>query len=141
MTGERAVRGLLLLGLVIGLAAACGTTEADDDPRAQRATELTIIFLQAPDAPERRLELACDPPRGSHPQTDDACALVRRLDAEAFAPIPGNAVCTQIYGGPEIAHVRGTVEGIEVNANFSRTNGCEIERWDRLRPLLPAAAA
>jgi hypothetical protein len=135
------LRGLWLLGLVIGLAAACGTTEADDDPGARPGTNLTIIFTQAADAPERRLELACDPPRGSHPHPAAACALVRRLGADAFAPIPPDTACTEIYGGPEVAHVRGTVEGVEVNANFSRTNGCEIERWERLRPLLPATAA
>lgn len=41
-------------------------------------------------------------------------------------------MCTQIYGGPEEAEVAGTFEGAQVQAIFSRQNGCEIDRWDRL---------
>jgi hypothetical protein len=35
--------------------------------------------------------------------------------------------------------VRGTVEGRAVRASLSRENGCEIERWDALEPLLRLA--
>ena len=57
-----------------------------------------------------------------------------------FAPVRRNEVCTQIYGGPAVARVIGTVDGKRVWATFSRTNGCHIGRWDRLSPwLLPRA--
>jgi hypothetical protein len=40
--------------------------------------------------------------------------------------------CTQIYGGDQLA----TITGAGVQASFSRANGCEIARWDALRPVL-----
>jgi hypothetical protein len=48
--------------------------------------------------------------------------------------------CTMVYGGPERATVTGTWRGQHVSAQFSRTNGCEISRWSRMVPLLPAPA-
>jgi hypothetical protein len=45
-------------------------------------------------------------------------------------------VCTQIYGGPEEAEVVGTLNGEQVNATFSRQNGCEIDRWMRMAGIL-----
>jgi hypothetical protein len=41
-----------------------------------------------------------------------------------------------VYGGPQVAEVRGTWDGVDVDARFQRTDGCEIARWDRLAPLL-----
>jgi hypothetical protein len=41
------------------------------------------------------------------------------------------------YGGPATAHVTGRWAGRPVDAVYDRSNGCEIERWDRLVPLLP----
>ena len=38
--------------------------------------------------------------------------------------------CTQQYGGPETATVKGTLDGKEIDAKFSRVNGCEIARWE-----------
>ena len=58
-----------------------------------------------------------------------------------FAPVPRDAVCTEIYGGPQVARVVGRVNGKRVWASFNRANGCHISRWDRLAPwLLPSAA-
>jgi hypothetical protein len=45
-------------------------------------------------------------------------------------------MCTEIYGGPQQARVVGTVKGQLVRATFSRTNGCEIARWQRISPWL-----
>jgi hypothetical protein len=55
-----------------------------------------------------------------------------------FAPLPPNAICTEVYGGPQRARVTGMVDGRPVWATFSRSNGCEIARWARVSPwLLP----
>jgi hypothetical protein len=43
------------------------------------------------------------------------------------------------YGGAATARVTGTWAGRPVDAAYSRKNGCEIARWDRLVPLLPEA--
>jgi hypothetical protein len=56
-----------------------------------------------------------------------------------FAPVSPRAVCTEIYGGPQLSRVVGTVNGRRVRATFTRTNGCEISRWQRISPwLVPA---
>ena len=71
----------------------------------------------------------------THPHAEGACAAVAAVGAAGFAPVPKDAMCTQVYGGPETARVTGTVDGVAVDATFSRTNGCEIARWDALAPL------
>ena len=50
-------------------------------------------------------------------------------------------LCTQIYGGPEVARVTGRFRGNRIWAEFRRRDGCEIGRWERLRPLLPAGGS
>ena len=35
--------------------------------------------------------------------------------------------------------MHGRVRGRAVDARFSRSNGCEIERWDKVAALLKAA--
>ena len=62
-----------------------------------------------------------------------------QLDAlkDPFKPVPEGAICTLIYGGPQVAEVRGTYRGETVNARFNRTNGCEMQRWDRVAFLFP----
>jgi hypothetical protein len=50
-----------------------------------------------------------------------------------------DAVCTELYGGPQVALVVGSVQGRRVWARLQRRNGCEIARWSRVSPwLLPA---
>jgi len=80
--------------------------------------------------------LRCGPPRGTLPHPARAC---RRLAALAgpFAPVPRDAVCTQIYGGPQIAVVAGRYRGLRVWALFRRSDGCQIARWNRIAFLLP----
>jgi hypothetical protein len=56
-----------------------------------------------------------------------------------FEPVSGMTACTQQYGGPETATVKGTLHGEPIDAKFSRVNGCEIARWEEVAPLLEAA--
>lgn len=84
--------------------------------------------------------LQCDPPGGNHPRPEAACAAVRR-NATALQPVRADMACTQQYGGPERARVRGIVDGTDVSAELTRANGCEIARWDSLAPLLAIAAS
>ena len=49
-----------------------------------------------------------------------------------FLPTPPATICTQIYGGPQEAFVRGTFRGRRLSTRFARRNGCEIARWDRV---------
>jgi hypothetical protein len=83
--------------------------------------------------------LRCDPPGGSLRQPARACERIASGGGKLFAPVPRGIACTQIYGGPQKARVVGTVRGTKVWATFTRTDGCQIGRWQRLSPwLLPA---
>lgn len=48
--------------------------------------------------------------------------------------------CTEIYGGPEIAEVSGHIGDRSIRSSFSRTNGCEIERWTSLESFLDSSS-
>jgi hypothetical protein len=80
--------------------------------------------------------LRCDPPGGSVPRPAAACRAITAAGRAAFRAVPADAVCAEIYGGPAVAIVTGRLEGRRVWARFTRENGCQIERWQRLVLLL-----
>ena len=55
-------------------------------------------------------------------------AVQQRLVAGA----PADQICTEQYGGPDIARVVGTIDDQPVDTTFDRANGCGIDDWDRL---------
>lgn len=115
----------------------CGplSGSSDSESASSAATELTIsVQPRGASGPTRTWTLRCDPPGGSLPGASRACEL---LSAAALRPLPPDTICTQIYGGPQKARVRGSFRGRPVDSRFSRTNGCEIHRWDQLRYLFP----
>jgi hypothetical protein len=59
------------------------------------------------------------------------CARLAQVD-NPFKPVPSDMACTQIYGGPDVALVRGTYMGRKIWVRFRRTDGCQISRWDRV---------
>jgi hypothetical protein len=77
-----------------------------------------------------------------HPQKvidcpgSDLCTRLERTPRAAFDPVPAKVACSQIYGGDQKATVKGTLKGDPIDASFSRENGCEIARWNRLSWLL-----
>ncbi|WP_171171882.1 SSI family serine proteinase inhibitor [Streptomyces sp. I05A-00742] len=84
-------------------------------------------------------ELRCHPAYGTVPDAQGACDQLdgqTRWDRDLFAPVPSDAQCTMVYGGPEHAHVFGTWAGRPVDTDFSRVNGCEMARWNRFSRLL-----
>ncbi|WP_369145399.1 SSI family serine proteinase inhibitor [Streptomyces sp. R44] len=101
---------------------------------------VTVEKSGHPDA-DGTFELTCgDRAKGNHPAAENACKRLDRLAEEGgdpFLPVPQDQMCTQVYGGPALAHVTGTWQGRKVDARFSRANGCEIDRWQNLEPLLP----
>ncbi|MFI1394622.1 SSI family serine proteinase inhibitor [Streptomyces sp. NPDC020681] len=102
---------------------------------------LTVTVAETGNArTEGRFELECGPSGGTHPSADAACARLDELAQEGrdpFAPVPEGQMCTQQMGGSETAHITGTWRGRQVDATFSRTNGCEISRWQTIEPVLP----
>ena len=108
---------------------------------ATAITSLTIVVWPGGlDGPSERTTLRCGPVGGAHAARVAACRRLTSLPSP-FRPGPRAAVCTAISGGPAVARVVGTFNGRRVWAQFQRRNGCEIHRWDRLRPLLPSGAA
>ncbi|HEX9380090.1 MAG TPA: SSI family serine proteinase inhibitor [Gaiellaceae bacterium] len=86
--------------------------------------------------PKRAYTLRCAPVGGTLPHRAAACRKLAALKTP-FAPTPKDRACTQIYGGPEEALVSGRFRGHSVRARFSREDGCEIARWNRVRFLFP----
>jgi len=72
-----------------------------------------------------------------------ACDLLRTNDAVVkrlvYGP-PDGLLCTEVYGGPEVARISGKIAGQQVNAVINRTNGCGISDWNNLAALLGPAA-
>lgn len=121
---------LRLIVLLAVAALACGCARSADEEPSEPPTELEIsVWRAGTDGPVRVTTVRC-------PAPNDTCDQLSALE-DPFAPVPANTVCTQIYGGPQVAEVRGTFRGREVEARFNRTNGCEIERWDRHAFLFP----
>jgi hypothetical protein len=102
------------------------------------SAQLTITVWPAGRAhASRAWTLQCAPVGGRLPRRTAACARLARVRADVFAPVPPATLCSQIYGGPQVAVVRGLFGGRRVWATFTRRNGCEIERWSRMAFLFP----
>lgn len=68
-----------------------------------------------------------------------ACTLLQGNQGSRNRLLNGadpNQMCTQIYGGPEEARVRGQIDGRPVDTVVDRRNGCSIAEWDALVPLI-----
>ncbi|AMM31211.1 Subtilisin inhibitor-like protein [Sinomonas atrocyanea] len=123
-----------------GASSPAPTTGAGRTPGAATA-ELQVVVVRSPGGPEQRWTLRCsgaDVLLGStHPTAAAACALIAARP-EVLAPPPRDQLCTQQYGGPEVATVTGTVNGARVDRRFTRTDGCGISAWAIATPLLGA---
>jgi len=84
--------------------------------------------------------LKCAPVGGTLPRSAAACTKLLRAE-RPFAPTPKGMACTMIYGGPQEALVTGRFRGKLVRAHFSRRDGCELARWNRVAFLFPGAVA
>ncbi|QIJ63579.1 SSI family serine proteinase inhibitor [Streptomyces sp. JB150] len=101
---------------------------------------LTVTVRGAGGGADGTFRVDCHPAGGDHPDVAGACRAVdrnTRWGREPFAPVAEGSVCTMQYGGSATARVTGTWAGRPVDATFDRSNGCEIDRWNRLVPLLP----
>jgi hypothetical protein len=108
-------------------------------PPPKGKISLTITLI--PDGSKPRLgrrtyTLRCRPAGGTLPKRGDACVRLLRVQ-NPFAPVPRNVACTQIYGGPQEAVVTGVYGGKRVRTTFTRVDGCQIARWNRVRFLFP----
>jgi len=109
------------------------------------AVDLSISLTESPGAPVHHFRLLAEGTKVSGTSTlpDPAAALaaVRLHGTDIFFPVPGPPrACTQQYGGPQVAVVTGWFGGRAVHSTFTRTDGCEIARWQALAPLFGALA-
>jgi len=135
------VRALVvLLALSVSLAG-CGSESSGG---SDGGTSLTVTYWSegSGSGDSETWTLVCDPASGTLLDPEAACERLADEGSELFDPVPADTACTEIYGGPQVAQVDGTVDGEPVSASFDRTNGCEISRWDALSPwLLPPGGA
>jgi hypothetical protein len=116
--------------LIALLAVGCGADSGDEDAaagdgggeateaRPGPAIELTITFWpEGPDGESVEATLTCDPAGGTHPDPESACAALA-ADSAALEPVPPD------------------VDDEQVDAAFERSNGCELDRWDRFAAVL-----
>jgi Subtilisin inhibitor-like len=138
------VRAFGLVTVLLGLAALLGTFSTEPGSwaaaRAERADLRIAVWPQGKQRAMRpyRWTLRCGPVAGTLPGRKLACRRLLAL-SRPFRGVPKGIACTEIYGGPEVAEVRGSLRGRPVTARFTRTDGCQIERWNRVRFLFPAA--
>lgn len=110
----------------------------------QGNAELAIIVTPSEGEPEASYTLVCadgvPAAESVHPGADAACSAIRENAGLLSPSAPGTEqACTQQYGGPQKATVTGVVDGIPVDAAFSRTDGCEISAWDAAKDVLGVA--
>jgi hypothetical protein len=122
------MRGLvrLLPALLVATAlAACGSD--DEQPAATAPADTTRLTVEVTGAgPDPiSVELRCG---GAEPCDQ---AQLDKLAAVAEPDDPARA-CTLLYGGPEKAHLTGTLEGKRVDATVTRSNGCGIADYEAL---------
>ena len=118
---------------------------AAHDSHHRHEIDLTVRLTEAPEAPEYVFRLAASGGALAEgctlPDSAAALAAVEQHGEEIFFPKPGPPkMCTQQYGGPQVAVVTGWFLGREVASQFSRTDGCEIARWRAMAPLLGGVA-
>jgi hypothetical protein len=126
---------LVLVFLAALGAAGCG--EDDEQPAATTSLADLTVTVDSDGhggAKPKTAHIKCGPASDSR-----ECAALAELKPEVFEPVPGNVACTQQYGGPETATIKGTFRGKPVDGKFSRVNGCEIARWNQVKPLLDVA--
>ncbi|MDQ0209418.1 serine protease inhibitor [Arthrobacter bambusae] len=107
--------------------------------------ELTVTLTEAPGAVDYEFVLlgsGGEVSEGSTlPDPRAALAAVEQFGEEIFFPVPRpDRICTQQYGGPQVATVTGRFHGREVSSRFSRTDSCEIARWRTMAALLGGVA-
>ena len=124
---------IALLGIV-----GCGAGGSSPDVGSAGATDLKITYWAQGKAngPAKKWTLRCAPADGTLTEAAAACRKLASMQ-NPFAPVQRDAMCTQQYGGPQVALVTGTFRGRALWTQLQRRNGCEIARFKKLSFLVP----
>ena len=124
--------GALLLGVLATTLTACGS---DEPTGAELESKLEMSVQADEKSAPRTASLTCP---GIKAKDRDICAALDVVAPKVFEPVPVDQACTAIYGGPRKATVTGTYQDEPISAVFTQENGCEIARWNQIRPVLEA---
>lgn len=130
----------LLAASLLALSA-CGSTNPKDGMNA----DLTIDISADGTAISESYRLICaegQPAEGTtHPRAASSCEVLKTKGEQLRALPRKDQICTEIYGGPQEATIRGTLNGEPVNKSLSRKNGCEISEWQAFVELVGPGGA
>ena len=107
-----------------------------------RLTVLTQTGTSEATLHTSRATLRCDGTQASgtgylHARAKQACRLVGRGTLQRVARAQrGQRLCSQIYSGPQHAHVTGRIGRTHVDLTVTRTDGCGTADWTTLEALL-----
>ena len=145
---SRALLILLLLLVTAGCGGGSSSSSASADlritvwPQGKTGASTTYTLQERSTSPgaSTTYTLTCPKGTGTLPEARAACSKLQRVGASAFAPVPPGTACTEIYGGPQTARVRGRLAGKAIGAVFSQSDGCQSARWSRLEFLFPTGS-
>jgi hypothetical protein len=130
-TSASRVMAVLVLGVLATTMTGCGSgTPTDELP-----SRLELSVQADEKATTHKKSLTCP---GTSAKERNICAALDVVAPKVFEPVPVDQACTAIYGGPRRATVTGTYQDEPVSAVFTQENGCEIARWNQIRPVLKA---
>lgn len=140
---------------------ACGSSGSGDDgttSSANGASDTPIggpfpvadlsVVIDHPDRDTVEYRLTClgdtatVTPAGVGVDEQAACRALAKPDVvtRLVKGAPEDQMCTEQYGGPDVATITGTIDGKAVDTTIERINGCGISDWDRLLAgVLPPA--
>jgi hypothetical protein len=102
--------------------AGCGGWEGGQTPGTQTVLRIKAWPNGRNRGAPREWRLHCDLAGGTHPAPEKACEQLFDL-SDPFAPTPGDAFCTEIYGGSVVAEVEGLYRGETVDVRRPRFAG------------------
>ncbi len=154
-------RLLALVAIVTVVLAACGGDTSDDPlplepdggtgdgaepPGSPYPVADLTITIEHPDAETVEYRVTCLSDTATITGIESlsgetACSRLAEPAVQArLASPPPERVCTEIYGGPDVARMDGTIDGRPIATTIDRTDGCGISDWDNLLAgVLPAA--
>ena len=148
------IRYLCWLAALTLAVAACGDNTSNEDPNSSDApiggpypvADLSIV-VEHPDRDTIQYRLTCLGDTATITGTVDlddqaACRALASPDvvSRLVEGPPADQICTEQYGGPDVATITGIIDEQPVDTTVDRTNGCGIADWDELlAELLPPA--
>lgn len=130
------MRRAVVLLAVLALAG-CGGGDEGQTPAAAPIDLEVEVWPDGAAGDSVSWRLTCEPAGGTHPDPEAACAALTAVP-DPFGEVTPPERCEDIPGGEDdTARIAGRFRGRDVDARFSRANGCVTPRWDRIAPVFP----